>query len=156
MPRKEEKTSHTLGGLISSTFNQQVINTGIRNSMVVQWFKGFPGGSVVKNPPANAGDTADLGLILGQKGPLEKEMTTHSNIHAWEIPWTEEPGGPLSMGSQKSQTRVSDENHHHRQWVGLHAFTAVAWVQFLCGAKIPQATQHDRKSLISRIYKELQ
>ena len=81
--------------------------------MVVQWFKGFPGGSVVENPPATAGDTGDLGLILGQKGPLEKEMTTHSNILAWEIPWTEEPGGPLSMGSQKSQTRVSDENHHH-------------------------------------------
>ena len=30
---------------------------------------------------------------LGEEGPLEKEMATHSNILAWEIPWTEEPGG---------------------------------------------------------------
>ena len=39
---------------------------------------------------------------------LEKEMATHSSILAWEIPWTEEPGGLLSMGSQKSQTPLSD------------------------------------------------
>ena len=39
---------------------------------------------------------------LGQEDPLEKEMATHSSILAWEIPWTEEPGGLKSMGSQKS------------------------------------------------------
>ena len=33
---------------------------------------------------------------LGQEDPLEKEMTTHSSILAWGIPWTEEPGGPQS------------------------------------------------------------
>ena len=48
----------------------------------------FPGGSVVKNPTANTGD------------PLEEEMATHSSIVAWEIPWTEEPGGLQSMVSQ--------------------------------------------------------
>ena len=36
---------------------------------------------------------------LGQEDPLEKEMATHSNILAWIIPWTEEPGGIQSMGS---------------------------------------------------------
>ena len=41
---------------------------------------------------------------LSQKDPLEKEMATHSSILAWEIPWTEEPGGLQSMGYQKSQT----------------------------------------------------
>ena len=41
---------------------------------------------------------------LGQKDPLEKEMATHSSILAWEIPWTEEPGGLLSMGSQELDT----------------------------------------------------
>ena len=41
---------------------------------------------------------------LGGKDPLEKGMVTHSSIHAWKIPWTEELGGPQSMGSQKSQT----------------------------------------------------
>ena len=35
---------------------------------------------------------------LGQEEPLEKEMTTHCSILAWRIPWTEEPGGPHSMG----------------------------------------------------------
>ena len=50
-----------------------------------------------KNLPAKAGDTRDLGLIpvwsLGQEDPLEKEMATHYSILAWEIPWTEKPGG---------------------------------------------------------------
>ena len=41
---------------------------------------------------------------LGWENPLEEEMATHSSILAWEIPWIEEPGGLLSVGSQKSQT----------------------------------------------------
>ena len=41
---------------------------------------------------------------LGQEDPLEKEMATHSSILAWEIQWTEEPGGVQSMGSQESDT----------------------------------------------------
>ena len=41
---------------------------------------------------------------LGREDPLEKEMATHSSILAWEIPWTEEPGGQQSMGSQESDT----------------------------------------------------
>ena len=50
-------------------------------------------GAIVKNPPANAGDPGDT-----ERPPLEEEMATHSSILAWEIPWTEEPGGPQSMG----------------------------------------------------------
>ena len=38
---------------------------------------------------------------LGQENPLEKEMATHSSILAWRIPWTEQPGGLQSMGSQR-------------------------------------------------------
>ena len=38
---------------------------------------------------------------LGQEDPLEKEMATYSSILAWEIPWTEEPGGLQSMGSRE-------------------------------------------------------
>ena len=44
---------------------------------------------------------------LGLEDPLEEEMATHSSILAWKIPWTEEPGGLQSMGSQ-SQTWLSD------------------------------------------------
>ena len=40
-------------------------------------------------------------LSLSQEDPLEKEMATHSSILAWRIPWTEEHGGPQSMGSQR-------------------------------------------------------
>ena len=43
---------------------------------------------------------------LGWEDPLEKEMATYSDILAWEIPWTEEPGGLQFMESQKSQTRL--------------------------------------------------
>ena len=45
----------------------------------------------------------------GLEDPLEKEMATHSSILAWEIPWTEEPGGLQSMGLQKSWTRLSNQ-----------------------------------------------
>ena len=56
---------------------------------------------MVKNPPANAGDSRDMGSILGQENPLEKEMATHSNILAWKIPWTEEAVGLQSMVSER-------------------------------------------------------
>ena len=39
--------------------------------------------------------------FLGQENPLEKETATHSGIPAWEIPWTEKPGGLWSVGSQR-------------------------------------------------------
>ena len=38
---------------------------------------------------------------LGGEDPLEEGMATHSSVFAWRIPWTEEPGGPQSMGSQR-------------------------------------------------------
>jgi len=59
---------------------------------------GFPGGSVIKNPPAMQKARV---RSLGWEDPLEKEMATHSSILAWRIPWTEEPGGLLSMGLQR-------------------------------------------------------
>ena len=60
-----------------------------------QLFWGFPGGKlVVKNPPANAGETLEM-LVrsLGREDPLEAGMAPHSGILAWRIPGTEEPGG---------------------------------------------------------------
>ena len=48
---------------------------------------------------------------LGQEDPMEKEMATHSSILAWEIPWTEEPGGLQSTGLQ-SRTWLSDSHTH--------------------------------------------
>ena len=62
--------------------------------------EGFPGGSVVKNPPSNAEDARDEGSISGSVRPTRKEMATHSTTLAWKIPWTKEPGGLQSMRSQ--------------------------------------------------------
>ena len=59
---------------------------------------------MVKNPLANVADAEDSGSIPGWQDPLEKEIATHSGILAWEIPWTEEPGGPQSMGLQELDT----------------------------------------------------
>ena len=61
----------------------------------------FCDGSVVKNPPANAGD---LIQSVGWKDPLKKEMATHSSILAWKILWIEEPGGLQPTGSHESWT----------------------------------------------------
>ena len=61
-------------------------------------YKGFPGGSMVKNLPAMQETRVQS---LGWEDPLEKEMATHSSSLAREIPWTEEPGGLQSMGSQR-------------------------------------------------------
>ena len=47
--------------------------------------------------------------------PLEKEMATHSSIRAWEIPWTEEPGGLQSMGSQRVGHNLMTRQHQQDQ-----------------------------------------
>ena len=47
---------------------------------------------------------------LGQKNPLEKEMTTYSSILAWEIPWTGEPGELQTMESQRVQHDLATEH----------------------------------------------
>ena len=60
---------------------------------------------MAKKPP----EVQKMGIrSLGQEDTLEKEMETHFRILAWRIPWTEEPGGLQSMGSQKSRARLSD------------------------------------------------
>ena len=64
-------------------------NSRIITSLVVQ---------MVKNLPAMQETRV---RSLGQEDLLEKKMATHSKILAWEIPWTEEPGGLQSMGSQE-------------------------------------------------------
>ena len=60
--------------------------------------RGFPGGSEVKNLPANAGD---MGLIPGFGRSPGEGNGNHSSLLAWEIPWTEELGGLQSTGLQR-------------------------------------------------------
>ena len=74
---------------------------------------GFFDGSVVKNVPPTQ-ETQEMWVqSLGGEDPLEKEMSTHSSILAWEIPRREEPGGPQSMGLQRIR----------QDWAREHALT---------------------------------
>ena len=64
---------------------------------------------MIKNPPADAGDIEDTGLVPGREDPLEEGMVTYSSILAWRIPWTEQPGGLQSMGSQCWARQSNDD-----------------------------------------------
>ena len=70
----------------------------------------FPGGTVVKNPPANTGDGRDTDSITGLGRFPVGGNGIHSSILAWRIPWTEEPGGLLLVWSQ-SWTQRSTRTH---------------------------------------------
>ena len=76
----------------------------------VQSYRGFPGGLVVRNLPAVQKTQIQS---LGRENPLEEEVATHPSILAWEIPWTEEPGGLQSSGSQGAG-HDSVTKHHSR------------------------------------------
>ena len=56
---------------------------------------------MVKNLPAMQESQEMQVQSLGQEDPLEEGMATHSSILTWRIPWSEEPGGLQSMGSQR-------------------------------------------------------
>ena len=73
---------------------------------------------MVKNPPAM--QETQIQSLSGED-PLEKEMPTHSSILAWEISWTEEPGGLQSMGSQRVRHNLATKQqeadiHLSQRW----------------------------------------
>ena len=61
---------------------------------------------------------------MGQENPLEKEMATHSNIFAWGIPWTEEPGGLESTEFKRVRYDLLTKHHHQ----GSVVVNAQCWV----------------------------
>ena len=65
---------------------------------------------VVKNPPANGGNSRDV-WSLGQEDPVEEGTATHFGILSWRIPWTEESGGLWSIGSRRAGHDWSDLAH---------------------------------------------
>ena len=67
-------------------------------------------GSVGRNPPAMQETKAQT---LGQEDPLKEGMATHSSILTWGIPWTEQPGGLQTMGSQRVR-------HDRSYWAHTH------------------------------------
>ena len=85
---------------------------------------------MVKDPPALRETCV---WRLGQEDPLEKGMATHSSILAWRIPWTEEPGGLQSMGSQRAgHNWVTNTHMNHREILLKCGFWFKTW--FLSGA----------------------
>ena len=63
---------------------------------------GFPGGASGEGPTCQMQEMYEIWVrSLSREDPLEEGMATHSGILAWRIPWTEEPGGLQSMGSQR-------------------------------------------------------
>ena len=71
-----------------------------------RWW-GFSNGSAVKNLPVMQKTKETQVRSLGREDPLEKEMAIHASILAWEVPWTEEPGGLQFMG-HKSCIQLSN------------------------------------------------
>ena len=82
-------------------------------------YEGFPGGSVVKNLPAM--QETQVPSLSGED-PLEKGMATHSSILVWRNPWTEEPGGLQSMGSQRVRYNWATKQTHSEGWLYFNIF----------------------------------
>ena len=80
---------------------------GKGTSLMAQWVK-------------NLQETQEI-LVrsLGWQDPLEEEMMTHSSILDWKIPWTEEPSGLQSMGSQRVRYDWVTKHTQHKKWKGL-------------------------------------
>ena len=95
---------------ISSLFQRQDFIFSLTTLKIkTEFLRGFPGGSVVKKPPAMQ-ETQEMWIqFLGWEDPLEKGIATHSSILAWRIPWTKEPCGLQSMEWQ-SQTSMKQLN----------------------------------------------
>ena len=87
--------------------------------MGIPWRSSGQGASLVAQSVKNLPAVQETRVrSLGGEDPLEEEMATHSNILAWKISQTEEPGGLQSMGSQESDM-TKRLNHHHpvvRTW----------------------------------------
>ena len=93
---------------------------------------------VVKNPPASAGGIRDTSSIPGSWRSLEVGTTTHSTILAWRIPWTEEPGGLQSMGSQRVRHDWGGLARVHTHKSNTHVWRCPAPTMFpLRGVELP-------------------
>ena len=84
--------------------------------------RGFPGGSVIKKPPFNAGDTGDMGSIPGTGRSPGEGNGNHPNFIAWKIPWTEEPGGLYPWGHKE----LDMTEHAHIEFLKVNPFNYIS------------------------------
>ena len=96
--------------LINGRFQDRNLNLGLwardhaYNCPTAYLDMRFPGSTVLKNLPADAGDTQEMQVqFLGWEDTLEKERATHSSILAWKMSWQKESGSLQSIGWQRSQ-----------------------------------------------------
>ena len=108
---------------------------------------------MVKNPPLPAiQEMQETGVrFLDGEETLEEEMTTHSSILAWKIPWTEEPGGLQTMGSQR------DTSGHTHTLICIHcSFADLYFLMFLKGTLSDFIVKAMGKRNIYFLYREPQ
>ena len=101
--------------LLAVTVLHTILLRLLKRVVVFESCFNFPGGSVVKNQPANTGDVGNgnTGSISGVRKILEKVMATHSSILAWRIPWTEEPGWAIVHGVTKESDTTKHAHAQH-------------------------------------------
>ena len=111
---------------------------------------GFPSGSVVKNLPATQEMQEMSVWSLGLEDSLENEMDTHSSILAWEIPWTEGPGGLQSTESPRVRRdwAIAHELVHAGGWGVLFMKQLFSFLRLSVG-KLPHSLSPRRRSLVS-------
>ena len=114
------------GGIPLSTLSMDVC-VHVCTLPYVLW-KGFPGGSVVKNLPAMQETWV---WSWGWEDPLKKGMVNHSSILAWRIPWTEEPGGWQSMELQRI-----GHNWATNTYVLSNRYLLISLTHWVCGNKL--------------------
>ena len=107
--KPEEKAMTSLMYLKGNKANLEFLN----QSLKVQHIESMVSleAQMVKNLPAVQETQV---RSLGQEDPLEKKMVTHSSILAWEIPWTEEPGGLRSKGLQKVRHNLATKQQQYQ------------------------------------------
>ena len=108
--------------MCDNLFWDSILSCEFNSRIMHMW--GFPGGSVIKNPPANAGDSGDgmQSLSWVRKIPHRRKwQPTPSSILAWKIPWTGEPARLYSLGHKESDTTEQLSTHTHTD---THTHTA--------------------------------
>ena len=134
-----------------SQFFLQCLSTRACNSTNVCRKWGSPGGSVIKNPPANAGDAADAGLILGLGEPPGRENNNLLQYSRQDNLIVREAWGPTVHRVAKNRTWLSTQAYHTMQKVGLgKKKEAKPWAHPKLGAEVeilPKSQDHGRLAL---------
>ena len=99
---------------------------------------------------------------LGQEDPLEEKMATHSSILAWKIPWTEKPGGPQSMKSERAghdwagvHRGYSRRNLYANSWVFHSPSSMFCWPSSTSSTRLSQSKQHFIFLSLSKAYRSV-